>query len=227
LPRRAATLFFLDPRDRLAPNALRRLAACLAGMGEAVAAQGAFAVHDRASGMPQCLIAGPFPEGDVVGPLVASPRAAENPLLIRRAAIAAAGPRRPELGPGAEWEWRVRLALLGPVVAAPGRTPLLVRQARLDAASPDPAALHPTREAIHGNPTVLARLGRAEAAARRRQAEAEAAWRAGQDRLGRGDRRAGLDLMEQSIRRMPDLGRATRLGLARMFSGRAAAWAAR
>ncbi len=196
-------LLFLDGDDCLAPFALEALAAGL--VDGAVAAVGAYQrgtkVCPPASGhlLRQLLVRNLFVNGGHV--------------LIRRSA---AGPFRCDLRFGEDWEFWVRLA--GFFAAVHERRPLLfVRErpgsAYLDLAT-DPASYSPCLDAIHANPTVIARIPSDARAELRREAEAEMHWVIGRELMRHGRTTEGLRWLRRSVLGAPSARRTGLLALA-------------
>ncbi len=122
----AEAVLWLDADDCLAPDALARLVAALRAAPAAVAAAGPCAIAGRVLRPPA---------GDLLEPLLWRNRFANGGhLLIRRAATIAAGPHRPGLAYGEDWEYLIRVALVGPFTLAAGRAPLLQVRLRPDGA---------------------------------------------------------------------------------------------
>ena len=180
-------VLFLDADDWLAPDALARLGAAL--RGDAILAYGAFAfahpTGERASWTKR-----PRLGRDALAAMLDRNHFANGGhVLIRRDALDRAGPFRTELRFGEDYEYWIRLALLGPFVPVPGPPVLFVRQRhegaylrRAHERAPHAACI----SAIFRNPELKARLGGTLPRARRR-AEAEATWVAGRALLARGD----------------------------------------
>ena len=119
-----AALLFLDADDWLAPDALSRLAAALEASPDAVAASGACAFVGSTG-----VVRRP-PSGDILERLLVRNLFANGGhLLLRSAAVQAAGGFLPGIAYGEDWEFWIRIALLGPVVVTPGRSAGAVRAA--------------------------------------------------------------------------------------------------
>ena len=201
----ADAFLFLDADDWLLPDALallvRALAPRLAAAGVAGRSQ---TVMDRAAvgGVP----AGrSWPPIGLMSLLWRNPFTNGGQLLIRAAAVRAAGGFRDDLRFGEDWEYWVRLALQGPFATIPE---VVCRvHARPGSAyrtrAADPAAVVPCLDAIFGNPALVARLGPARIARMRRQAEAENAWVAGRELIRHGRVTAGLGWLMHSLSAAP------------------------
>jgi glycosyltransferase involved in cell wall biosynthesis len=243
----STALLFLDADDALAPDALARLDAGLRAAPRAVAASGPYVMvraddpsddnpsdngppddgapdHARAEDgavLSAARRAGrvkPGIGGDVLARLLTRNRFANGGhLLIRAEAVARAGGFRPELRYGEDWEYWVRLAALGPFVAAPGRRPVLFVRRRAAgaflAAAADPAAFAPALAAAFTAPAVLARFEPGRLARLRRRMEAETAWVAGRALLWHGRRAEALGGLRRAWLARPSLRRAALLGL--------------
>jgi glycosyltransferase involved in cell wall biosynthesis len=218
-------LLFLDADDWLAPDALGRLLRALDAAPQAVAAYGAWASVAEAArpgDAPLRLKPGPFPEGDILDRLLVQNLLANGGhLLARRAAFEATGGFLTELRYGEDWECWIRLALLGPFAAAPGRAPLLFVRERSGSAyrrmASDPEAFAPAMAAIWSNPALLARLGPARCAALRRRAEAENDWVVGKELIRHGAHSEGMARLQASVRAAPGAKRRALLLAARLL----------
>jgi glycosyltransferase involved in cell wall biosynthesis len=189
----------LDADDCLAPDALARLVAALCNAPNAVAAAGPCSIMGRVLRPPA---------GDLVEPLLRRNRFANGGhLLIRRAAAIAAGPHIPGLTYGEDWDYLIRLALLGPFAVATGRAPVLHVRVRPGGAchrlASDPAAFCACLDAIFANPVLRARLGPARLAVLRHCAEAESHWIIGRELIRHGTPRAGREWLRRSVRAQP------------------------
>jgi glycosyltransferase involved in cell wall biosynthesis len=192
-------ILFLDADDQLTPNALTRLVAGLRAAPHAVAAAG------------PCEIAGRLlrpPIGDLLEPLLHRNRFANGGhLLIRRAATVEVGPFCPRLAYGEDWDYMIRLAMIGRFAGVPGRAPLLHVAARPEGAyyrmATDPAVFTACLDVIFANPALLSRLGRTRLDALRSRAEAECDWVIGRELIRHGRRRAGLDWLQRSVCALP------------------------
>ena len=197
-------ILFLDADDQLGPDALSRLAAALDRSPAAIAAVGAYTLaHTRyrrpPSGelLPRILIRNLFANGGHV--------------LIRAEALNTAGPFRTGIAYGEDWEFWIRLALLGPFAAITGTAPVLhVRQndgGAYHRLAADPASFAPCMDAIFSNPALLARFGSARLAAIRRRTEAENAWIIGRELIRHGRASEGRAWLRRSVRGAPSFKR--------------------
>jgi len=209
-------VLFLDADDWLAPEALQRLADALHRSPHAVAATGpaAFVTPD---GSVQSIK--PGQHGDILERLLVRNLFINGGhLLIRRDAVSRAGRFIETLRFGEDWEYWVRIALLGPFVHADGAAPvLLVRRLESGAywrMARDPASFRPCVDAVFGQPAVLARLGERRAAALRARAEAEAAWAVGRALLADAAFGEGRVFLRRSVRRYPSFKRLALLAAA-------------
>ncbi len=210
------TLLFLDADDWLAPDALARLLATLRAAPYAVASVGAFGFV--ASDRRVAHVRRP-PSGDLLCRLLRHNRFANGgQLLLHRAAVHRAGSFCPDLVFGEDWEYWIRVALLGDIVAVPDRRPVLFVRRRADSAyqrlAVDPAAFAPCMAAIFDNPELRRRLGAQKVMAMRRAAEAENAWIAGRELMRHGRTRDGRLWLWQSVVSRPSAKRAALLALA-------------
>jgi glycosyltransferase involved in cell wall biosynthesis len=206
---------FLDADDWLAPEALARLAAALSASPSAVAAAGSYA---RCSGSATTRFAPPLGRGDLLERLLVRNLFANGGhLLIRRAAIGRAGGFHPGLSYGEDWEYWTRLALLGDVVPAATRDPVLFVRERPGSAylrmATDPARFEAAADVIYGNPDITRRFGADRLRALRRRADAETAWVIGRELIRHGRRAEGWRWLGRSLRGSPGLKRAGLAGL--------------
>jgi len=206
---------FLDGDDWLAPDALAVLADTLDAAPWAVAACGRYARvgMDGAS----CLSSAP-PDGWLLERLLIRNLFANGGhLLIRCEAVEAAGDFRRDLCYGEDWEYWVRLALLGEFAAVRSRDPVLFVRERPGGATlshaTDPTAYWPAMDAIHRNPAIALRVGGLRLAYLRRRAEAETAWSVGRELIRHGRQREGRRWLGRSIRASPSLRRLLLIGL--------------
>jgi glycosyltransferase involved in cell wall biosynthesis len=216
----SAVCLFLDADDWLAPNALARLAAALDAAPAAPAASAACA-HVSPGGSVH--LAPPPPHGALLRRLLVRNLFANGGhLLVRRAAIEAAGPFRTDLRYGEDWEYWTRLALLGPFAASPGHDPVLFVRERPGSAylsmATDPACFAPALNAIYANPAIAHRLGMRCLSRARRRAEAENAWIIGRELIRHDRLPEGLRWLARSLRAAPTL---KRIGLASLSWTRA------
>lgn len=216
----AEAVLWLDADDCLAPDALARLVAALRAAPAAVAAAGPCAIAGRVLRPPA---------GDLLEPLLWRNRFANGGhLLIRRAATIAAGPHRPGLAYGEDWEYLIRVALVGPFTLAAGRAPLLQVRLRPDGAchrlGTDPLAFRACLQTIFANPALRARLGPARLAMLRRRAEAESQWIIGRELIRGGTPRAGRAWLRRSVRAQPSARRLLLLAAAHALPLLPAPW---
>ncbi len=110
----AEAMLFLDADDRLSPDALCVLAAALQASPDAIAAVGPYqrVLNSKAEGVGS--ISRPV-SGDLLEALLVRNLFANGGhVLIRRHVLETAGPFDPGLSYGEDWEYWIRLALLGP-----------------------------------------------------------------------------------------------------------------
>jgi glycosyltransferase involved in cell wall biosynthesis len=215
----ADALLFLDADDWLAPDALAVLAAALEAAPWAAAAAGCWA-RMRPGTAPT--VHRP-PAGDLLTRLLIRNRFANGGhLLLRHEAVEAAGRFRTDLCYGEDWEYWVRIALLGEFVAAPERHPLcFVRERGAGACArmaAQPGALQPCLDAIYALPDLPARVGRERLALLRRKADAEAAWVVGRELIRHGEPAQGQAWLRRSLVAAPSL-RRTALAAAAVGAG--------
>lgn len=208
-------LLFLDGDDWLATDALSILADTLDAAPWAVAACGRYARFGL-DGIPR-LSAAP-PDGCFLERLLTQNLFANGGhLLIRREAVEAAGDFRSDLCYGEDWEYWVRLALLGELAAVRSRAALLFVRERPGSAylskATDPAAYRPAIEAIHRNPGIAGRVGGSRLAYLRRRAEAETAWTVGRELIRHGRQRDGRRWLGRSVCTSPSMRRVALIGL--------------
>jgi glycosyltransferase involved in cell wall biosynthesis len=206
---RGHAILFLDADDWLAPDALSRLAAALDATPSAVAASGAYTFVGTAT------IRRP-PSGDILQRLLVRNLFANGGhLLIRTEALQASEGFVAGLAYGEDWEFCIRIALQGPIAAAPGRAPVLfVRQhsgSAYQRLATDPAAFIPCMDAIFANPALLARFGAPRLAAIRRRTEAENHWIIGRELIRHGRAGEGRAWLRRSLRAAPSPKRAAML----------------
>ena len=203
---RRDALLFLDADDWLAPDALFRLAAALEASPDAVAASGACAfVGSNDTLLPQ--------GGDILERLLVRNLFANGGhLLLRRATVQTAGGFLSGLAYGEDWEFCIRIALLGPFVMTRGPTPVLFVRQHPDGAyqrlASEPSAFVHCMEAIFGNPALLARFGPQRLAAIRRRTDAENHWIIGRELIRHGRQAEGKVWLRSSVRVAPTLKRA-------------------
>jgi hypothetical protein len=204
-------VLFLDADDWLAPDALARMAAALIAHPEAAAAWGRFALMRPAAepGHPPVRVVRPrLGDADALSALLVGNRFANGGhVLVRRLAAARAGRFSTRLVFGEDWEYWVRLALVGPLVPVEGAAPLLfVRQRAAGAYRSrvcDLAAFAPVTAAIFMNPEVQARIAPGRLRALHRAGQAEQAWIVGRAMVDSGRAAEGLRLLRRSARMRP------------------------
>lgn len=223
-------LLFLDADDWLAPTALATLAATLEATPEAVAAVGAYARVDaggyptqRRSSRPRAA------PSDLLARLVVQNQFANGGhVLIRRTAARRAGTFLPGVVYGEDWEYFVRLALLGPFAFVPIPAPLLFVRSRAEGAyrrfAADPDAFAPCMAAIFGNPDLAEQFGAAGLAALRRRAEAENAWIVGRELIRHGRAGEGRHWLACSVAAAPSVRRVALLAAAHALPLLPRAW---
>jgi glycosyltransferase involved in cell wall biosynthesis len=211
----ADAVLFLDADDWLAPDALARMAAALSASPDAAAVWGPYAL------MPGTAVPGDRPQlvrrpllrgGDALTTLlVGNCFANGGHVLIRRCAAARAGRFNTRLRFGEDWEYWVRLALVGPLTPVAGAAPLLFVRQRFAGAYrsrvTDLASFVPAALAIFGNPEIRARFSPRRLESLRRDGLAEKAWIAGRAMLDLGRRDVGLGLLRWSALKRPTLRR--------------------
>jgi glycosyltransferase involved in cell wall biosynthesis len=204
LPEYDAALF-LDADDWLAPNALARLTDALAGNPHAVAATGPAALV-RADGTIRQI--NPGVEGNVLGDLLIRKRLANGAqVLLRRRTVGAVGEFLTGLSSiGEDWEYWVRVALVGPFAKITGEPVAFIRRMETGAFTNrmmrSPETLDGCIAAIFDNPGVQHRIGKDDALRLRQYARAEVEWGVGCARLNGGDKE-GRKLLRQSVARHP------------------------
>jgi glycosyltransferase involved in cell wall biosynthesis len=198
-------ILFLDADDWLAPDALRRLATALRTTPEVVAAVGP-AAFVRPDGSVKSLRRAPH--GDTLQRVLRGNVFANGGhLLIRRDAVRRAGLFDTALRFGEDWEYWVRLALLGPFVATAGSLPVLFIR-RLDSGAyrrlaGEPASFQPCMDAIFRNPLLRARMGEERVARLRSRTEAENAWITGRALISGNAVPEGRSFLRRSLVRAP------------------------
>jgi glycosyltransferase involved in cell wall biosynthesis len=210
---------FLDSDDWLAPCALATLSDTLAASPWAVAAFGRYARADTTGRVRTYMHSS---GGHILEALLTRNLFANGGhVLIGRDALDAAGLFRTDLSFGEDWEFWVRLALLGEFAAVRAAGPLLfVREHPASVCArraADPASYRPALRAIHGNQDVIAALGPVRMAALSTRAEAEIAWTVGREIIRHGDLPEGRRWLWRSIGLAPGL---KRLLLALLSHGR-------
>jgi hypothetical protein len=159
------------------------------------------------------------PSGDILERLLVRNLFANGGhLLLRSAAVQAAGGFIPGLVYGEDWEFCIRIALLGPFAATPGPRPVLfVRQhpgGAYQRLACDPTAFVPCMDAIFGNPDLLVRFGPRRLAAIRCRTEAENHWIIGRELIRHGRQAEGRAWLRRSVRAAPTPKRAALLAAA-------------
>ena len=216
-------VLFLDADDWLAPTALATLAAALQAAPDAIAAVGAFARVDAPGGPPSRgrYLPARAPRDLLPSLLVRNVFANGGHVLIRASAAHRAGPFRPDIAYGEDWEFFVRLALLGHFAFVPSRDPVLFLRSRAAGAyrrlAADPAAFAPCTTAIFGNPDLLARFPPSCIPAIRRRAEAENAWIVGRECIRHGRVAEGRQWLARSVAAAPSSRRLALLVAARLL----------
>ncbi|HTI01437.1 MAG TPA: glycosyltransferase [Acidisoma sp.] len=203
--RAAEALLFLDGDDWLAPDAIARLCAGLAGTPGAAAIQAPFAyvaegaTPDAAGALDHRKVSGT----DLLARLILGNLFANGGhVLIRSEAWARAGGFREDLRFAEDWEFWPRLALLGPILAAAGPPALFVRRRQgslMHGAATRLAAYEPTLAAIAQNADIAARLGPARLAHLSSRARRELLWTVGREMLRRGEASPALPLLRRGI----------------------------
>jgi glycosyltransferase involved in cell wall biosynthesis len=211
-----AALLFLDADDRLAPDALTRLAAALDAWPRAVAASGACAFVDTGA------VRRP-PAGDILQRLLVRNLFANGGhLLLRAEAVRKAGGFRRGITYGEDWEFWIRIALQGGFAAAHGRAPVLFVRRHAGGAyhhlATDPAAFAPCMDAIFGNPVLCARFGAARLVAIRCRTEAETDWIVGRELIRHGRQTDGIARLRGSLLAQPGLKRAALFAAAHVLA---------
>ena len=223
-------LLFLDADDWIAPAALATLATALRAAPDAIAAVGPYArVHaPGAPPRPSRYRPASGPRDLLPGLLVRNAFANGGHVLIRASAARRAGLFRPDIAYGEDWEFFVRLALLGPVAFVPAREPLLFVRSRDEGAyrrlATDPAAFAPCMTAIFTNPDLVARFGAGRLAAIRRRAEAENAWIVGRECIRHGRSGAGRRWLMRSVIAAPSPRRLALLAAACLLPALPPSW---
>lgn len=211
----AEAVLFLDGDDCLTPDALARMVTGLRDAPRAVAAAGGTVRFD---GLAEDTMRAP-PAGDLVEPLLLRNRFA-NPghVLMWRWAVARAGAFRADLTYGEDWEFLVRLAMLGPFARVPGRAPVLRVRVRPGGASyllaHDPAGFAACLDAIFAIPALLHRYGVVRLTMFRRRAEAESQWVIGRELIRHGRMGAGRPWLRRSVAALPSAKRLALLAAA-------------
>ncbi len=215
----ADALVFLDADDFLAADALSRLVAALTAAPDAVAACAGFGFVDEDAALgasAHAVRTQPLPIRGVL-PLLLERNLFANGghLLIRSSAVARAGYFQAGIAYGEDWEYWIRLALLGRFVSAPGSTPALFVRQRASGAylrlAADPSAFDACMEAIFANPLLHARFPGRQLNAFRRRAEAENQWIIGRELVRHGRIAEGRTWLRRSAVAKPSVRRAALL----------------
>ena len=223
-------LLFLDADDWLAPTALATLASALQAAPDAVAAVGAYARVDAPGAPPRRARYRPasMPRDLLPGLLVSNAFANGGHVLVRASAARRAGLFRPGIAYGEDWEFFIRLALLGPFAFVPSREAVLFLRSCAEGAyrrlAADPAAFTPCMAAIFGNPDLRARFGPGRLHAIRRRAEAENAWIIGRECIRHGGVPEGRRWLASSVLAAPSPRRIALLAAACLLRTLPAAW---
>ncbi len=215
LPRIDAVMF-LDADDWLAADALQRLADALEHAPRAVAASGpaAFVLPDGSVRAVK-----PAQQGDILKRLLVSNLFVNGGhLLLRQAAVDSAGAFNETLRFGEDWEYWVRISLLGAFVKVAGLHPVLqVRRLGSGAycrMARDPMWFRPCMDAIFGNQDLVARLGQRQLAVLAARAEAENAWITGRALLADAPTTEGRAFLRRSVAHAPSVKRIALLAAA-------------
>jgi hypothetical protein len=208
-------VLFLDADDWLAPDALARMAAALRAHPKAAAVWGRFALMAGTAepgDRPRRVVRPRLPAADAVPALLVGNRFANGGhVLVRRCAAAQAGRFNTRLRFAEDWEFFVRLALVGPLMPVPGAAPLLFVRQRAGGAYlrhvTDLGAFLPAALTIFHNPDVQARFPARRLAALHRAGQAEKAWIAGRAMLEIGGAGPALGLLRWSVWHHPTLRR--------------------
>jgi glycosyltransferase involved in cell wall biosynthesis len=207
----ADRLLFLDADDWLAPDAIERLDAALAGSAQAVAVYGAYAFVG-ADGQKRAGCRATAAPGDLLPRLVVRNLFTNGGhLLVRAPAFNACGGFCTALSFGEDWDCWVRLALHGPFAPlADDRPVLYVRRPATGAfrtLGRTRAAMLPAIERIFADPGVIARLG-PELPALHARALAELDWLIGREQMRHGHRADGRQQLRRAFQAAPTLRRA-------------------
>jgi glycosyltransferase involved in cell wall biosynthesis len=206
----ADAVLFLDGDDWLAVDALSQLVTALRAAPTAVAAVGPCAIGGRVRRATS---------GDVLEPLLWRNRFA-NPgqVLIRREAAALAGPFLDGLHYGEDWEYLIRLALLGWFVRVAEPEPVLHVRTRPGGArhrfGTDPEAFQACLDVVYSNHALGARFSLMRLAALRARAEAESQWVVGRELIRHGQTAQGRVWLRRSVASQPSTKRLALLAAA-------------
>jgi GT2 family glycosyltransferase len=212
---RGDAILFLDADDWLAPDALSRLARALDASPHAVAAAGGVAFMGAGGGLQP-------PSGDILERLLVRNLFANGGhLLLRRAAVHAAGEFLPKLEYGEDWEFWIRIALQGPIAATPCAEPVLFVRRHAGGVyhrlAANPSAFAPCTDAIYANPGLLSRFGVRRLAAIRRSTDAENGWIIGRELIRHGKAGEGRASLRRSVRANPTAKRIALLAAAELL----------
>lgn len=213
----ADALLFLDADDWLAAHALRSLSELLLSAPQSVAASGTCAFvheHDGPGSWPRQLL---YPRsGDLLDDSLLKRNMFANcgQVLLRAAAVRAAGGFRPELAFGEDWEFLVRVAVCGRFRAMPpsDMPTLFVRRRPAGAFLSQAARPHASKDcmdAIFGHPALVARFGSDRLRRLRARAETEQMWTRGRALLAQGRRMEGCATLWRSLPGRPSMRRLT------------------
>ncbi len=133
-------------------------------------------------------------------------------VLVRTEIMRAAGPFRPGLNYGEDWDFFVRVAMQGRFAAASGSRPALFVRRRTEGAclrfGTDPAAFRPCMDAVFGNGALAARLGAKRLSELRKRREAENLWVSGCALLHSGRPSEAREWLRASLLAKPSVKRA-------------------
>lgn len=217
----ADAVLFLDADDSLAPDALASLARTLIASLDAVAACG------------PCRIEGSRllrPPGGVLLPRLLERNLFANGghVLVRAVAARAVGGFRSDLAFGEDWEYWVRVAMLGPFAAMTARAPVLFVRKHPDGAyrrlATDPAAFDRCMAVIFANRALAAQFDAAALARLRRRCEAERDWIIGRELVRHGRWRPGIVRLLQAVAAHPSARRTMMLACVPVLSLLPARW---
>jgi glycosyltransferase involved in cell wall biosynthesis len=204
--RDADAFLFLDGDDWLGTDALARLAAGLARAPQAAAVQAPFAYVDEAATpeVPGRLDVRKVSGTDLLARLVLGNLFANGGhVLIRADAWARSSGFREDLPFAEDWEFWLRLSLLGPIVPLGGPPLLFVRRRQgsslMHGAATRLAAYDPALAAIAGNAGLATRLGPGRLARLIRRARQELLWTVGREMLRRGQAAPALPLLRRGL----------------------------
>ncbi|MBN8930211.1 MAG: hypothetical protein BGO51_27400 [Rhodospirillales bacterium 69-11] len=217
---RVEAYLFLDADDTLTPHAMALLSRTLESCPWAAAAVGAY----RFVGGTGPARRTRRPRGGDLLPALLQRNCFVNGghLLVRAEAVHTIGGFDPALRFGEDWEFWVRVALLGHFVAVPSRTPLLHVRQRPDGAyarlAADPAAYRSCLAAIYGNPAIAAHVPADRRARLAQRADAEARWVIGRELIRHGRGAEGASWLRQSVALAPTPRRLAALAVAPLLA---------